>query len=134
MLNAHLVLSWKSDQIFPSIISLRLSVDWARFGATSTKQFQNFSLQSRWSIYGPYGRQMASIQLCHFPKFWMWKSTFLSLFIVPWMQVCLKFWESISREIQFWIYELASTKFRFIEMEWSAVWELEKELTEIWKH
>ena len=54
MLNAHLVLSWKSDQIFPSIISLRLSVDWARFGATSTKQFQNFSLQSRWSIYGLY--------------------------------------------------------------------------------
>ena len=38
-----------------------------------------------------------------------------SLNIVPSMQVCLK---SMSREIQFWIYELASTKFRFIEMEW----------------
>ena len=57
-----------------------------------------------------------------------WKSIFLSLYIVPWLQVCLKFRESISREIQFWIYELASTKFRFIEMEWSPVWEFGKEL------
>ena len=57
-----------------------------------------------------------------------WKSIFLSLYIVPRLQVCLKFRESISREIQFWIYELASTKFRFIEMEWSPVWEFGKEL------